>query len=187
METSGAPMVALPLAAVAFQTPAKKALLPHRLQDPAKFWHFSSLHDSSWVPAVPPPLRLAPTHTLPAVSHSWWSHAAGWPQAGAPWCRDRGAAPDPSTQPLPAQWLGQRGSQKNVTLATLRDDWPVFPSFGQRGGVGNVGRRGLGTSLAGAPGLAHMACVHVSFPKWLRRDGCPCAVKGSVSPGCWVA
>ena len=115
METSGALTVARSLAAATSQTPAKKALLPRRLQAPAKLWHFSSLHGSSRVPLSPLPLRLAPTRSLPAASRGWWPRAAGWPWAGRPQCGDRGAAPAPSTQPLPVQRLGQRGSQRKMS------------------------------------------------------------------------
>lgn len=55
IETSGALMLALQLAAQTSQSSAKKALLLCRLQAPAKRWHFSLLCGSYSVPLSPHP------------------------------------------------------------------------------------------------------------------------------------
>lgn len=110
---------------------------PKRLSYPAgsqlqqSFGTFSFLCGSYSVPLSPHPCAW-----LPPAPRGRWSHAAGWPRAGAPWCEDRGATPAPSTQPLPAQRPRQHGRQKMSPwqpCGTLA----CFASFGQRGGIGN--------------------------------------------------
>lgn len=142
----------------------KRLSLPRRPLAPAKLWHFSSLHGSSRAPLFPHPCAW-----LPPASRGRWSHAARQPRAGPPRYRDRGVAPAPSTQPLPAQRPRQHGRPKMSPwqpCGTLA----CFPSFGQRGGVVNSVCCGPGASPAVAPGwLAHMARAHVPLLARLAR------------------
>lgn len=186
METSGAMMVAQPLTAMISQTPAKKALLPCRLQAPAKLWHFSCLHGSSRVPL--PPLPMLGSHPLPpgcilqlVVPCCWVALGRGTPVRGQRGC--------PSSQPtVPASSAaGTAWRPKKCHPGNPAGQLVCFSLlWAERRGW----KRWLhspGVALAVAPGLAHMACVHVPLPKWLRRDGCPCVEKGSLSPGCRAA